>query len=183
MMQTLRFLFSPVGRLPPQPFVVAAVAVYVAGAASHLLTLPEVIVRAGLWPFLAAQVLLIWIWFALHANRLRDSGRATGLAAAVAFLYALSVALLIILTVAFYGALAGPPPADVPDANAASALGLILFLTVIALLFGAPHYDLAWAMVAVLLLLAFLPTVLAVATTIYAAMRPTAAAATAAPNP
>ena len=167
-MQALRLLFSPVGRLPPQLFIFAAVAVYLAGAASHLPTVPEFIARNGLWLFLAVQALLVWIWFALHAKRLRDAGRSVGLAAGVAILYALSVALLIIVAVSFYSPLAD----QAPDANTASALGLILLLSIIAILLGAPHYDLAWLMVAVLLVIALVPLVLAVFLTLWAATRP-----------
>jgi uncharacterized membrane protein YhaH (DUF805 family) len=167
-MSALRISFSPSGRLRPRPFVLLVVVVYLAGIASHALTLPEAIVHTGLWPFVAAQALLIWIWYALHARRLRDAGRASGLAAGAAILYALSIALLIIVAVSFYTPLAG----QAPDANTASALGLILFVSVIAILLGAPHYDLAWLMVTALLLIAILPVVLAFAVTLWAATRP-----------
>ena len=167
-MQTLRLLFSPAGRLPPQTFILFAVFLYLAGAASHLLTMPDVIARAGLWPFIAAQALLIWIWFTLHAKRLRDSGRSVGLAAGVSVLYALSIALLIIIAASFYNPLAG----QAPDANTASVLGLILLISVVAILLGSPHYDLAWLMVTMLLLIAFVPIVLALAVTLWAAARP-----------
>src|SRR5208283_3016483 len=170
-MQTLRFLFSPSGRLPPLAFALAVVVVYLAGAASHLFTMPEVIARGGLWPFVAAQALLIWIWFALHAKRLRDAGRPTGLAAGVSLLYALSVVLLIIITASFYNTLAG----EVPDANTAGALGLILLVSIVAILLGSPHYDPSWLMVAILLLIAFVPIILAVVVSLWAATRPRAA--------
>jgi uncharacterized membrane protein YhaH (DUF805 family) len=170
-MHALRLIFSPTGRLPPQTFVIAAVLVYLAGIASYWLTTPDVIRRAGLWPFLAAQIVLIWIWYAIHAKRLRDAGQSAGLAAGVSLLYALSVALLVIVAAAFYGPLAG----DRMDPNAASALGLILFASIIALLAGAPHYDLSWLIVAILLVLAVVPIVLAAATTIWAATRPSIA--------
>ena len=58
------------------------------------------------------------------------------------------------------------------DHNSQSALGLILFLAIVAMLAGAPHYDLAWLMVAILLLIAVVPVVLAVAVTLWAATRP-----------
>jgi len=169
-MRVLRILFSPTGRLAPRPFIIAAVLVYLAGIASHWLTTPDVIRRAGLWPFLAAQIVLIWIWYVLHAKRLRDAGQSTGLAAGVSLLYALSVALLVIVAASFYGPLA--PQGT--DANTASALGLILFVTIIALLAGTPHYDFSSLIVAILLVLAFLPIALAVATTVWAATRPSA---------
>ncbi len=174
-MQALRLLFSPSGRLSPQPFLLAALAVYLAIAASQLLTRPEVITRAGLWPFAAAQVLLIWIWFVLHAKRLRDGGRAIGLAAGASVLYALSVALLLILAASFYVPLAG----RMPDANSASALGLILLVSIVALLLGSPQYDLASVLVMVLLLLAFVPVIVAVVVTLWAATRPSVEGGTA----
>ena len=46
-MQSLGFLFSPGGRLKPQPFIYGAMAIYVAGVASHFLTSPDVITRGG----------------------------------------------------------------------------------------------------------------------------------------
>ncbi len=167
-MQALRFLFSPHGRLSPQSFAFAAVAVYAAGVASQWLTVPEVIARGGLWPFVAVQALLIWIWFALHAKRLRDAGRAVGLAAGVSLLYALSVVLLIIVAASFFNTLAG----EVTDANTASALGLLLLVSIIAILLGSPHYDFAWLVVTVLTLLAFVPVIVAVMVTLWAATRP-----------
>ncbi len=170
-MQTLRLVFSPSGRLSPTPFIVAAILVYLAGVASHVLTTPHVIVRAGLWPFLAAQIVLIWIWYAAHAKRLRDGGQTAGLAAGVSVLYALSVALLVIVAASFYGPLGG----DGRDANAAGALGLILLVSIIAILAGSPHYDVGSLIVAILLVMAFVPIVLAVATTVWVATRPSVA--------
>lgn len=167
-MQALRFLFSPSGRLSPRPFVFAVIVVYLAGAASQGLTMPDVIRRAGLWPFAAVQALLIWIWFVLHAKRLRDGGRSIGLAAGASVLYALAVVLLIVLAVAFYKPLAG----QVPDANSASALGLILVVVIASVLLGSPQYDLASMMAAILLLIAFAPLIVAVAVTLWAATQP-----------
>jgi len=65
--------------------------VYLVGAASHLLTVPDVLGHAGLWPFVIVQGVLIWIWFVLHAQRLHDAGRGSGLAVGVALLYILSI--------------------------------------------------------------------------------------------
>jgi hypothetical protein len=85
--------------------------------ASQALTLADVIKPAGLWPFLAAQIVLVWIWYALHAKRLRDAGKPVGVAVATCLLYVLSVVLLVIIAGAFYGALAGQGT----DPNTASA--------------------------------------------------------------
>jgi uncharacterized membrane protein YhaH (DUF805 family) len=167
-MHALRFLSSPDGRLPPQPFIFGAAAVYLLGAASHLLTVPDVIARTGLWPFIAAQVLLIWVWFTLHARRLHDAGRSDGLAIGVALLYALSILLLLIVADSFFNTSDGP----MMNANATGALGLILILYIISALAGSSQYDLAWVVVAILTLMAFLPIIAALSLTVWSATRP-----------
>ena len=133
----MSFLLSPSGILHPKPFLAAAILLYAAGAASHVLTAPGVIATAGPWPFAAIQAGLIWLWFILHSQRLRDAGVAPGLAAAVALLYALSVVLRVIVEASFAGAISGLTG----DAKAASGLELILLVSVIALLLGSAHYD------------------------------------------
>jgi uncharacterized membrane protein YhaH (DUF805 family) len=167
-MQLLRLLLSPNGRLRPQPFIFGAVAVYLLGASSHLLTAPDIIVRAGLWPFVIVQAVLIWVWFVLHAQRLHDAGRSSGLAVGVALLYVLSIALLLIVAEGFFntsdGLMANP--------NAAGALGLILLLYIVSTLLGSAQYDLAWVVVAILTLMAFLPIIAALSLTLWAATRP-----------
>ena len=170
-MNTLRFLFSPSGRLRPQAFVVAIAAVYAAGAASHGLTTADVIARVGLWAFVAVQALLVWIWFVLHAKRLRDAGRGAGLAAGVALLYVLSIVLLVIVAAAFFNT-AAP---DGADPSSASALGLILLVAVVAALAGSAHYDIGWLLVAVLTLAALIPVIVALLFTLWTATRPTGA--------
>jgi uncharacterized membrane protein YhaH (DUF805 family) len=167
-MQALQFLFSPNGRLRPQPFIYGAAGVYLFGVASHLLTTPDVIRRGGLWPFVAAQILLVWIWFVLHAKRLHDAGRGAGLAAGVGLLYALSMVLLLIVADSFFNTSDGL----MGNAGATSALELILLLYVIVTIVGSPHYDLAWFMVATLTVIAFAPIVVAVVFSVWAARRP-----------
>jgi uncharacterized membrane protein YhaH (DUF805 family) len=167
-MQALRFLFSPSGRLRPQVFAVAAIAVYLAGAASQLLTMPDVIARGGLWFFAMAQALLTWVWFVLHAKRLHDAARATGIAAGASLLYALSIVLLLIVAAAFIPTSTGA----VTDANTTSALGLIMLLSIVATLSGSTSYDLGWLIVAILTAMAFVPIVVALAVTLWAATRP-----------
>jgi uncharacterized membrane protein YhaH (DUF805 family) len=167
-MQALPLIVSPSGRLSPRPFIVAAAAVYVLGVVSQWLTLPEVLDRIGLWAFVAVQVLLVWAWYTLHAKRLHDAGRSAGPAAGVALLYALAVALLIIVAASFFNT----ATAQTPDANSASTLGLILLVMVLATLSGAPQGDLAYVMVAVLTALALVPPIVAVAFTVWAARLP-----------
>jgi uncharacterized membrane protein YhaH (DUF805 family) len=167
-MHAARLLFSPSGRLRPQPFIYGAAAVYLAGAASHLLTTPLVIGRGGLWPFIIVQLLLVWLWFVLHAKRLHDGGRGSGLAWGVGLLYVLSIVLLLIVADSFFNTTDGP----MANANATGALGLIMLLYVIAALLGSTQYDLAWVVVAILTLMAFLPIVAALVFTLWAATRP-----------
>lgn len=163
-MQALRLLFSPSGKLSPQAFAIAAAAVYGVGAASHLLTVPSVTARAGLWPFMVAQALLIWTWFALHARRLHDAGRAATPAAGIGLLYALSVVLLVLVVVSF--ALAGP------DAVTATARGLILLAMIFGALVGSREYDFTWLMAAGLTAMAVVPVVVAIVFSFWTATRP-----------
>ena len=92
----------------------------------------------------------------------------TSLAAGVSLLYALSVLLLVIVEASFAGAIAG----QTGDAKAASGLELILLVSIIALLLSSTHYDLTWAVVAILLAVEFVPIVLALGTTVWAAAQP-----------
>jgi len=167
-MQSLSLMLSPGGRLRPQPFILGAGAVYVAGAASHWLTTPDVTASAGLWAFAAAQAVLAWLWFVLHAKRLHDAGRSDGLAIAVILLYALSIVFLLILAVNFFtgsGGLMG-------NAGATGALELILFLYIIETLAGS--HDLGSIVVGILTLFAFAPGIVALLFTLWAATRPSA---------
>jgi uncharacterized membrane protein YhaH (DUF805 family) len=173
-MQAVQFLFSPNGRLKPQPFIYGAAGVYLFGVVSHLLTTPDVVRNGGLWPFIAAQALLLWIWFVLHAKRLHDAGRSGGLAAAVALLYVLSTVLLLIVADSFFNT----SGALMDNAPATSALELILLLYVIVTLIGSPHYDLAWLMVVLLMLVGFAPIVVAVIFSAWTARRPSLAGET-----
>src|ERR1700744_14160 len=152
-MQALRFLFSPSGRIAPQAFVVAAVVLYFAGVAAQFLTTPDVIAHSGLWPFVVAQVVLIWIWFALHAKRLYDAGQPPGLALGAALLYAIATALLLLIADSFFNTSDGL----MANAGATGALGLIMLVYVITTLLGSPHFDLAWLTVAILIVVALLP--------------------------
>ncbi len=166
-MSPLRLFFSPTGRLAPPAFALAVILVYAAGVAAHWLTKPDIIARAGLWPFVAVQAALIWVWFALHAKRLRDAGRGVGLAVGVGLLYVLSVVLLIVVAASFLDT-----SGAVSDPNAASAFGLLLLASIIAMLLGAPHYDFAWLMVTILTVTALVPVVVALVFTLWTATRP-----------
>ena len=164
-MRALRFLFSPAGRLEPRPFIAGAVGVYLVGAATQLLTTAEVARRVGLLPFVAVQLVLVWIWFCLHGKRLHDAGRSSGLAVGVSLLYLLSVMLLLIVADGFFATSSQP----LGDANAGGALWLIMLLYIVSMLGGSSQYDLAFVVVAILIALTFLPIVVALAVTAWTA--------------
>jgi uncharacterized membrane protein YhaH (DUF805 family) len=166
-MQILRLLLSPSGRLGPRAFVLAALSVYAAGVVSQWLTVPGIIMRGGIWPFALAQVLLIWIWFSLHARRLHDADDSAGIAAAAAVFYLLAILLLVFLL----GTLFSDASTQTQDANSASAITLILFIWIIAILSGTPDTNFYWLGVLVLVAAA-LPILFAVGVTLWTATRP-----------
>ena len=166
-MLKLATFLSPQGRLRPQPFLTSIAVVYLVGVASHWLTFPVVTARVGLLPFAAAQALLTWLWFILHAKRLYDAARGYGLAVAVALLYLLSLVLLLILATNF---LAGSE-STLGNASATSALELILLLYIITTLAGSLHYDLTSIVVGILTLCAFAPILIALVFTLWTATR------------
>jgi uncharacterized membrane protein YhaH (DUF805 family) len=169
-MHALRFLFSPAGRLEPRAFVFAAIVVYALGVAAQWLTMPDILLRAGIWPFAIAQALLVWVWYALHARRLHDAGRPVDLAAGAALLYGLSIVLLLIVTIGYF-----KPYAGAVDPNATAALNIILFIVVISALTQSASHDVGALIVTVLMALALLPVIVVVAVTLWAATRPSSA--------
>jgi uncharacterized membrane protein YhaH (DUF805 family) len=166
-MKMLRLLLSPSGRLGQGTFVLSALSVYAAGVASQWLTAPGIIIRGGIWPFVLVQVLLIWIWFSLHARRLHDADRSAGIAAAAAVLYLVAIFVLVF----FLGTLFGDASTQIHDTNTASAITLILFIWIVAILSGAPDANFYWLGV-LLLVAAALPIIFAVGVTLWAATRP-----------
>jgi hypothetical protein len=104
------------------------------------------------------------VWFALHAKRLRDAGRSIGLAVGAAILYALSVVLLLAVATAFFTI----SPNGTTDANAVGALTLILILSIFESLAAASSYELGPLVVAILMVLGFLPIIVAMVVTLWA---------------
>src|SRR5260370_19189680 len=112
-MESLAVFFSARGRLAPRAFAAGAAVVYGTAFLSFLLISPPVMLRVGLAPFALVQAIALWCWFCLHAKRLRDADRGTGVAAAIAVLYALAEILflpLLALITAFGGVAPTPPP-------------------------------------------------------------------------
>src|SRR5262249_37896215 len=165
-------VISPQGRLRPQPFLAAIAVVYIGGALSHWLTVPDVTMRVGLWAFAAVQMALTWLWFTLHGKRLHDGGRGEGLAIAVALLYVLSLVLLLLLATNFF---AGSEPGSLGNSSATSALELILLLYIVMTLTGPLQYDLTWIVVVILTLFAFGPVLVALFFSLWTSTRTRAA--------
>ncbi len=84
-------------KLAPRPFVIAVLAIYLAGFLSQILLSPPATLRFGLWPFTLVQVGLIGSWYSVHARRLRDAGHGSGLALGIAAIYTLTMTLLILV--------------------------------------------------------------------------------------
>lgn len=169
-MDALAFLTSTQGRLAPKPFALGVLAVWAAGLAAQWLLSGEVTERAGLWPFIAVQVGLIWMWFVLHIRRLRDAGQGPSAAIGVALIYALSVALLLML-VAFFtnpNAVDTPRAGENPGGDAASGTLLVLFLFAIVF---KPDFGVFTTILKGLILIAFLPAVISLLFSIRTGMR------------
>lgn len=173
-MEALRFLFVPSGRLRPQPFVLAAIAVYVAGFAAQSLTSPGMRVY-GLWPFAIVQAVLIWIWFALHAKRLHDASHYSGRALVVSALYSLSVALLLSVGASLARGFIFPAAQGNANLSTLDIISVILFNDILygfSMLQGTlPPYDASFLG---LNIMAFLPPAVAITLTVWAARQPSA---------
>jgi len=170
-MDPLALFLSASGRVASRPFGYAVVIVYVVGFASQILLGAPVIARSGLWPFALTQAALTWMWFALHAKRRRDAGAGPGAAAGIAILYALSIALLL-LVLAFFLSVASQ------DANNTDASQIAGFLIVFYLLALFSH-DMGsiGGFIMALLVTACAPAIIAIAYSIFAGTRPSAAPA------
>ena len=169
-MDALTFLTSTQGRLAPKPFALGVLAVWAAGVAAQWLLSGEVMVRAGLWPFIAVQAALIWIWLVLHIRRLRDAGQGPAGAIGIALIYALSIGLMLML-VAFFtnpDAVETQRVGENPAGDAASATLLVLFLFAIVF---KPDFGVFTTILKGLILIAFVPAVISLLFSIRTGMR------------
>lgn len=133
----LRFAFSPSGRVARRDFAIAVLCVYLASFLSQILLAAPVTARVGPWLFLAMQAMLLWVWFCLHARRLRDAGRGIETAGGIALLYALAMVLLVLVAVA-------APDPDQPGGARGAIAGIIQLFAVLALfgqIFGDPQMS------------------------------------------
>ena len=169
-METLAsFLFAS-GRLAPKPFVFGALLVYLASFLSQFLLAAPVIGRGGVIPFVAVQLVTVWSWYALHAMRLRDSGRSTGMALAISILYGLGIVLLLLIVTLL--AAVAPEKATGLDPVAAGFLEFFLLVYLIAMLAGDPNLGVFGYVMLGVLALIIVPMLISVVFSVWAALRP-----------
>lgn len=169
-MSALSLFLSSSGRIGARPFWLAALAIYAAACGSQALLAPPVTATAGLWPFAAAQALLVWAWYAVHAKRLRDAGLGAGVATGIAALCALAALLLLLIATLVLdtgGAAPGEPSGSQP-------LAFVLLFHLFALLSGAVDLGLFGLIMAALLALAMLPVLVALGFSVWTGTRPVA---------
>ena len=116
----------------------------------------EVRARAGLAPFMVAQVVLLWAWLAIHIKRLRDAGQGPAGAIGVAIVYALALCLLLMLIAFLTNPNAVGREADGSASDA--GFGLILVVIIVGLLFS-PDFGTFMTILKLLIFIACLPAI------------------------
>jgi uncharacterized membrane protein YhaH (DUF805 family) len=163
------------GRIPRKPYWIAVVVVYIASFLTQFLLAAPLTARASVMPFLVAQAVLAWAWYALHAKRLRDAGRTTGSAVALTVLYGLAVVLLCLVVIAATASGNANPASTVPgDPPSPGLFDMSLVLFLLGLAFGDPSLTMfGWILLGVIALV-LLPIVIAIIYTIVVGTRPSA---------
>ena len=165
---TLALAFSLSGRLSRGSFAIAVIAVYFLGLASQGLLTRPVMVRAGLFPFIILHAVLLWVWFAIHAKRMRDAGRGIGLAIGIAVVNVLSI-IFLLMVISFLVS----PVEGQPGETAGGVLGtLAVVMLLIEIFSGAPHLGWLGRVLMVIVGIAMLPVLLAVGFSVWAGTRP-----------
>ena len=161
----------PAGRLSRGAFAIAVLLVYVLSFLSQVLLAAPVAARVGYWPLAVAQAALIWVWYVLHARRLRDAGRGSGMAAGIAIVYGLAIILLLLIVTATAPSTPATT-APVADKESLTLLNFFLVLYLLALLTADPSLGLlAYLLIGVAMLL-LTPVVIALGFTIWTVTRP-----------
>lgn len=136
-MNLFDLLFSPKGTIEPKPFALVVVGVYLINIVAGSTFDGQFIMRAGIWPYLGLQVLLTWIWFAVHSKRLRDAGKGSTVAFIIAFLYLAGIIAMISFAAGSVAAVT--QSAEPSQQQSGSLIGvLIAILFIHTLLTGDP---------------------------------------------
>jgi uncharacterized membrane protein YhaH (DUF805 family) len=162
-MNALKVALSPFGRLSPRAFAPAAILLYAVGALSYLLLTGSITAVAGALAFLLAQAIMTWIWFVLHAKRLRDADRPTGIALAVAALYGLGVILILLLIALIV--------ASSPERAAPAHIDLLAVLWIVGVIATGANITATNYVILGLLALGCAPVALALALSLWAGTR------------
>jgi uncharacterized membrane protein YhaH (DUF805 family) len=165
-MDSLALFFSASGRIARKPFAICVAVVYVLIFASQLLLSPAVTLRLNVLPFALLQGALTFAWYALHAKRLRDGGYRTGVVVGLAILYAMSVVLFILLIELVLGVNLGSGKNSGSDF---ASLVLVIFL--VAMFTGEPGIGLFFYLATVILVLIFIPLLIATGFSFWAGAR------------
>ncbi len=170
-------LVSPfAGPIGQRPFALAVGALYVAALAAQMLTIPWMVVRIGVWPFAIAQLVLLWMWFTLHAKRLRDAGHSVAPALGLTLIGALAVVLLLI-AVAFYFDAASNLAAGEGAVPTTSVLALYVIAYLADAVAGLSSAGVLGVLLLLLVLAACAPLPIAVGFSFWAGTRASAATA------
>jgi uncharacterized membrane protein YhaH (DUF805 family) len=174
-MDEIGLFFSSKGRIDRRTFGWCVLAVYVLGFFSQALLSGNVIARAGLWPFVLVQIALIWVWLALHIKRLRDANDGAAGAIGVAIVYALAVALLVLVIGLFTGFSASH--ADrVPGAPASpgdAVMALFLVILIFNMLY-TPDFGVFATLLKIMVVVACLPGLISFAFSLRTGLRKSA---------
>jgi uncharacterized membrane protein YhaH (DUF805 family) len=170
-MNLFALIGSTSGRLSRRPFAIAILLVYGAAIASQALLAPEVMAQAGILAFTAAQVALIWFWYALHAKRLHDAGQSSGTAVGVLTLWALGLVLYVLVVAVLHQSAAAAE-----NNSASGILVLLVFFYLVAMFQGTTDFGPLGLVLAIFSVAAFSPFLIAVAFSIWTASRPSAPA-------
>jgi len=157
------------GRIAPKPFALGVVGVWVAGIASQLLLSGETIARAGLWPFIVTQVVLIAIWLVLHTRRLCDAGQGPAAAIGIALIYVLTIGLLLML-VAFFTHPDSLSRSGVESPASNAVFGTLLVVFLFNIMF-TPDFGVFSTILKGLILIAFMPVAISLVFSLRTAMR------------
>ena len=169
-MDAFALFTSTQGRLGRRQFVLGLLAVYLAGLAAQMLLSGEVMARAGLAPFIAAQAALIWAWLALHIKRLRDGGNGPAGAIGVAVIYGLALCLLLMLVAFLTNPNAVGPPAEGGRTAGEGAIGLLLVIVIFGLLFS-PDFGVFTTILKMLVFIACLPVMISIVLSVVTGLR------------
>jgi uncharacterized membrane protein YhaH (DUF805 family) len=171
-MESLALFFSASGRIASKPFVLGAVVVYVVAFLSQFLLAAPLMTRGGLIAFILVQAAITWAWYALHAKRLRDTGRSITPAVALAILYALAVPLFLLVMAAAMTPAAPAAPTTAGDAQPRTIFDFILFLFILSVVFRDPGLGIFGTIILAVLILVMLPFLIALGFSIWLATRP-----------